>query len=334
MEKGGVVAVVGATGLIGSEVVSVLGERGGRLFSEIKLFASENSQGEVYKVGDDEIEVELISADSFAGVDVVIFALRPELVEQFVPMAMDAGASIIDTSGRFGPRPGWEYALPGAIGQTRRRGKYVSLPTSPASELAILINKSAALGKINRVLVSTYHSVATAGKYALDELWNQTVSLCNQKEIETEVFAHQIAFNCHPTIDVIDDAGNSREENRIIAEVKGVLQQSELPIAVTAVRIPVFHGVAASVNLTFDDVVEPEKFATLISSIPGFKVDGPEATMSLDVAGSSEVFVGRIRRDTSSKFGVNFWIVADGLRRAAENVVDLLAERLTESNEV
>lgn len=334
MGKRGVLAVVGATGLIGSEVVSVLGERGAGLYDDVRLFGSENSQGEVYKVGDDEVEVELIDADSFAGVDVVVFALRPELVEQYVPMAMDAGASIIDTSGKFATQPGWEYALPGAIGQTKRRGKYVSLPTSPASEIAILINKADKLGKIERVLASTYHSVATAGKYALDELWNQTVSLCNQKEIESEVFAHQIAFNCHPTIDVIDDSGNSREENRICSEIRGVLKKPDLPISVTAVRVPVFHGVGVSLNLSFDREVAVQDFIALVSQINGFKVEGAELTMPLDVAGSSNVLVSRVRKDSSNKNSLNLWLIADGLRRAAENVVDLLIERVTESNEV
>jgi aspartate-semialdehyde dehydrogenase len=334
MGKRGVLAVVGATGLIGSEVVSVLGERGAGLYDDVRLFASENSQGEVYKVGEDEVEVELIDADSFAGVDVVVFALRPELVEQYVPMAIDAGASIIDTSGRFATRAGWEYALPGAIGQTKRRGKYVSLPTSPASEIAILVNKIEPLGNIVRVLASTYHSVATAGKYALDELWNQTVSVCNQKEIESEVFAHQIAFNCHPSIDVIDDSGNSREENRICSEVKGVLNKPALPIAVTAVRVPVFHGVGVSLNITFDHPVSVEDFIAVVSQINGFKVDGAEVTMPIDVAGSSNVSISRVRKDPSNPNALNLWMIADGLRRAAENVVDLLIERVTESNEV
>lgn len=334
MAKRGVLAVVGATGLIGSEVVSVLGERGAGLFDEVRLFASENSQGEVYKVGDDEVEVELIETDSFAGVDVVVFALRPELVDQFVPMAVDAGATVIDTSGKFATQPGWEYALPGAIGQTKKRGKYVALPTSPASEIAIVLNKIEVLGKVERVIASTYHSVATAGKYALDELWNQTVSLCNQKEIESEVFAHQIAFNCHPTIDVIDTEGSSREENRICSEIKGVLKKPSLPISVTAVRVPVFHGVGVSLNITFDKPIGTDDFARVVSKIEGFKVDGAEATMPLDVAGSSGVFVSRIRRDQSSPNGINLWLIADGLRRAAENVVDLLIERVTESNEV
>jgi aspartate-semialdehyde dehydrogenase len=210
--------------------------------------------------------------------------------------------------------------------------KVIANPNCSTIQLVPVLNVIEELAGLQHVVVSTYQSVSGAGKAALDELWGQTIAICNQQEMPQECFQHQIAFNCIPQIDVVLEDGFTKEEYKIINESRKILNIPDLRITATAVRVPVFYSHAESVFVETKRAIAPKDLLSRLQELPGFSVSTSpdEYPLQIDVAGSDEIHVGRVRLDPSVPHGVSLWIVADNVRKgAALNAIQIL-ERLVQ----
>lgn len=326
MKKKPVIAVVGATGLVGNEMIVVL-EQLEVPFSEVRLLASENSVGERYKIGTYEATVEILDENSFQGVDIALFAASSELAKKYVPIAVEQGAVVIDNSRQFGMDKEVPLVVPEVNWHTvTEKTRLIANPNCSTIQLVPVLQAAHELAGLKRVVVSTYQAVSGAGKAALDELWSQTIAICNQKEVIQEEFQHQIAFNCIPQIDVLLEDGSTREEAKIVSESRKILGLPELRITATAVRVPVFHGHAESVNIETERDLAPAVFLKDLEKRAGIEVfpAADEYPMQITAASTDTIQVGRVRRDESVPYGLNVWIVADNVRKgAALNAVQI-----------
>lgn len=326
MKKEPVFAICGATGLVGSEMLAVL-EQLNVPYSDVRLFASEQSAGELYKFHEHELAVETLNESSFDGVDIALFATSADLSAKFVPIAVDAGAVCIDNSSHFRMQEGIPLVVPEVNAHLlTNETKIIANPNCSTIQLVPVLDIIQKNAGIKRVVVSTYQAVSGAGKNALDELWAQTLAIFNQKEIPQEAFQHQIAFNCIPQIDVILENGYTKEEFKIINESKKILGLPGLHITATAVRVPVFHSHAESVNVETEKELSPKKLVELLQGAKGILVyeNNAEYPMQLNAAATDEIHVGRIRKDESVANGLDLWVVADNVRKgAALNAVQI-----------
>ena len=326
VKKDPVVAIVGATGLVGNEMLVCLDQAqlGCRA---IRLFASEESVGEMYEVGGEEVVVELLDEGSFRGVDIALFATSNELSKKFVPIAVKAGAIVIDNSSAFRLAPGVPLVVPEVNSHIiKEDATIIANPNCSTIQLVPILHAIHKAAGLKRVVVTTFQSVSGAGKSALDELWSQTLAIFNQQDLPQEVFPHQIAFNCIPQIDAFADDGYTKEEHKIIDESRKILDLHGLRITATAVRVPVFHSHAESVNVETERPLSVETFMGICSDIAGVALhrDDADYPLQIDVANSDEIHIGRVRADLSVPHGLNMWIVADNVRKgAALNAVQI-----------
>lgn len=330
MKRNPVLAIAGATGLVGSEMLNIINDKKLPL-GGVKLLASQDSAGEIYSALGDEVAVEVLGEDSFVGVDLALFATSAELSAKFAPLAAEAGAIVVDNSSFFRMRDGVPLVVPEVnFDAVKSTDKIIANPNCSTIQLMPVLNAIHKAAGIERVVVSTYQSVSGAGKAALDELWGQTIAVCNQAKIETECFQHQIAFNLIPQIDVILEDGYTKEEYKIINESRKILGIPDLRITATAVRVPVFHSHSESVNVETRSELSPEKLREILSSMPEISLYEEDYPMPLGVAGDDAIHVGRIRRDRSVKHGLDFWVVADNVRKgAALNAVQIIERLIT-----
>ncbi len=325
MRKDPILAIVGATGLVGSEMLNIINDRKLPL-GGVRLFASQDSAGEVYSALGEEVVVEVLDEDSFVGVDLALFATSAELSAKYAPIAAEAGAVVVDNSSFFRMREGIPLVVPEVnFDAIKPSDKIIANPNCSTIQLMPVLNAIHKAAGLERVVVSTYQSVSGAGKAALDELWGQTIAVCNQAKIETECFQHQIAFNLIPQIDVILEDGYTKEEYKIINESRKILGISDLRITATAVRVPVFHSHSESVNVETKSDLSPEKLREILGKMPEISLYEEDYPMPLGVAGDDAIHVGRIRRDRSVTHGLDFWVVADNVRKgAALNAVQII----------
>jgi len=326
-----IIAIVGATGLIGSDIIALLEERKVSS-SEIRLFASADSAGEFYRIGGIEATVEVLEDEVPSKIDLAIFALSPELARKFAPKFTKNGIIVIDTSTAF--RADEQIPLVTAgVNSVPREAKIIACPNPAAVQLAPVLKLLDGIAGIKRLVISTYHPVSSAGKTALDELWAQTRAVFNQTQMPNEAFQNQIAFNCIPQTDVFHDSGYTREELAIGGELRRILKPAEFSASVTTVRIPVFHGLSMTVNAELKSDLNPLDFSAELRQLSGIAVseEATEFPMPLDVAGSDEVHVGRIRHDASVVHGLDFWVVADCVRRGSALNAVQIAEQLIRS---
>jgi aspartate-semialdehyde dehydrogenase len=330
IKRNPVIAIAGATGVVGTEMIAVI-EQLKVPHSGVRLLASEDSAGEVYKVGADEVVVEKLADNSFDGVDVALFATSASLSEKYVPLAVEAGALAVDNSSHFRMQTGVPLVVPEVnFDAVTAETRLVANPNCSTIQLVPVLKALHKAAGLKRVVVSTYQSVSGAGKAALDELWSQTLAIFNQKPVEMEAFQHQIAFNCIPQIDLLMENGYTKEELKIINESRKILALPDLRITSTAVRVPVFHSHAESVNVETERPLSPKEAMEVLAKAQGVEVSPTGSyPMQLDTAGSDSVFVGRIRADESVPHGLNMWIVADNVRKgAALNAVQIVQEFL------
>jgi aspartate-semialdehyde dehydrogenase len=330
-----VVAIVGATGLVGNEMLVIAEERKVPC-GEMRLFASKDSVGEVYKFNEQEIEVQELNEESFDGVDYALFATSAELSAKFVPCAVQAGAVVIDNSSFFRMDPKVPLVVPEVnMPSATKSPSIIANPNCSTIQLVPVLKAINDLAGLKHVVVSTYQSVSGAGKAALDELWGQTIAICNQQEMPQECFQHQIAFNCIPQIDVVLENGFTKEEFKIINESKKILGLDNLRITATAVRVPVFYGHAESVFVETERELSPQDLHVALRAVSGVAVHegSDEYPLQIDVAGSDEIHVGRVRKDPSVQNGLSLWIVADNVRKgAALNAVQILEQLIARPN--
>lgn len=324
------VAVVGATGLVGLEMISVLEQRE---FPVAKLIpvASERSVDELVSFCGLDYAVVEIKPEIFEGVDIALFSAGAEISKKFAPIAAEKGAIVIDNTSAFRMDPDIPLVVPevnpkDALEYKNRR--IIANPNCSTIQLVVVLKPLHDRFKIRRVVVSTYQSVSGAGKKALDELSGQVMALFNQQEVVAREFPHQIAFNCIPHIDTFDEDGYTREEKKVMEETKKIMHAPGLKVTATAVRVPVFCSHSESVNIEFESVVDVGEAREILSGSKGVRVidDIAKASYPLPVeaTGSDDVFVGRIRKDPTVENGIECWIVADNLRKgAALNAVQI-----------
>ena len=331
MKNDAVLAIVGATGLVGSEMQNVLNDLKLK-FKDIKLLASENSVGELYEINGESYEVKLLTEDAFNGVDIALFGTKNELSEKFVKVASEKGVICIDNSSAFRMNKDVPLVVPEVNFDAIKPGqKIIANPNCSTIQMIPVLDAIEKEAGLERVVVSTYQSVSGAGKNALDELWSQTLSIFNQKEIEVESFLHQIAFNLIPQIDMIEEDGYSKEEYKMINETRKILNLPDLKITATCVRVPVFFSHAESINVQTKKEITPQRLIEILSKKEGIIVNDNvyEYPMPIDTAGENEIFVGRIRKDYSVPYGLNLWVVSDNIRKgAALNAVQIMQKLL------
>jgi len=328
-----VVALVGATGAVGREMIEILEERNFPI-SDLILLASERSEGERLSYRGRGIAVRRLDSETFAGVDLALFTAGAQHSLEGAPRAVRAGAIVIDNTSAYRMDPAVPLIVPEVNPRAaEKHGGIIASPNSSVIGMTVALKPLHAALRVKRIVVTTFQAVSDSGKQAMDELAGQTVALMNFKDVEKKVFPHQIAFNCLPHVDGFLESGSTREEATLAAETKRVLEEDDLRITSTAVRVPVFRGHSAALNIETERPIDPNEARALLSAAPGLVVfDDPVRNlypMPIDVSGRDEVFVGRIRRDDTVEHGLNLWVVSDNLRKGAALNAVQIAELLT-----
>ncbi|HEY9677637.1 MAG TPA: aspartate-semialdehyde dehydrogenase [Drouetiella sp.] len=328
------VAIVGATGRVGQELLRVLEERNFPI-GELKLLASARSKDMKITFKGKEYPVQEMAPDAFKGVDIVLASAGSDIIATLAPIAVEHGAVVIDNSNAFRMDPSVPLVVPEVNGHALKNHKgIIANPNCSTAQLVPVLKQLHDVGGLKRVIVSTYQSVSGAGKEAMDELENQTRALMNDQDYAPQVFQKQIAFNLIPHIDVFLDNGYSKEEMKVVQETRKILELPNLPVTCTAVRVPVSISHSEAVTVDLEKAVSPAQAREALANSPIIEVwDEPEKGIyptPLDAAGKDPVFVGRIRRDTSSDNGLNMWVVADNLRIGAALNAVRIAEYVVE----
>ena len=323
------IAVVGATGNVGREILNILDER---MFpcDEVMALASRKSMGRELSYGDKTLKVKNLETYDFSDIDIALFSAGSKISEKWGPIAASAGAIVIDNSSF------WRYhddvplivpeVNPDDIKYYKKRG-IIANPNCSTSQLVVVLKPLHDFAKIKRVVVSTYQSVSGAGNAAMEELFNQTKGIFVNQVAEPENFTRQIAFNVIPHIDIFHDDGFTKEEWKMLSETKKIIDKS-IKLTATCVRVPVFVGHSEAVNIEFEKSISPEKARSILRDSPGVMlVDDPEDekyVTPIECVGDYATFVSRVREDISVKNGLALWVVSDNLRKgAALNAVQI-----------
>lgn len=323
-----VVAIAGATGVVGKEMIEILAERNFPI-SELVPLASERSAGGRVSLSDKSWVVRKLAKDSFKGVDIALFSAGAERSLEFAPSAVTAGAVVIDNSSAFRMAPGVPLVVPeiNAHAVAGHAG-IIANPNCSAIGMLMALKPIHDAVKIKRIVVTTFQSVSGTGKEAIDELAGQTVALLNFRDVEAKVYPHQIAFNCLPHIDSFLENGYTKEEMKLVHETRKIFEDESIGVSATTVRVPVFRCHSASVNIETGEKISANEVRAVLASAPGVIVyDDPKKNLyplAIDTAGKDEVYVGRIREDESIPLGINLWLAFDNLRKgAALNAVQI-----------
>jgi len=324
------IAVAGATGAVGNQMVRCLEEADFPIRS-IKLLASARSVGRHLRFKGDIIEVEELKEDSFNGMDIALFSAGGGTSEKFAPHAAQAGCVVVDNSSAWRMDPDVPLVVPEvnphAIAQYTRKG-IIANPNCSTIQMVVALDPIHKKYGIKRIVVSTYQAVSGTGKKAIDELFDQTRALINFLNCENKVYPHRIAFNCLPHIDTFMPNGYTKEEIKMVNETRKILEDNSIGVTATTVRVPVFHSHSESVNVETKEPISARDVKLLLENTPGIKVvDDPGNNLyplATDAAGQDLTLVGRIRDDESIPNGINMWIVADNIRKgAATNAVQI-----------
>jgi aspartate-semialdehyde dehydrogenase len=327
-----VVAVVGATGAVGNEMIKTLGQRKFPV-ETLRLFASERSEGKIMEFGDREISVEVLNEKSFKGIDIALFSAGAERSKTWAPVAAISGCVVIDNSSQWRMDPEVPLVVPEVNpGDLKRHKGIIANPNCSTIQMVVVLKPIHDAATIKRVVVTTFQSVSGTGQKAMDELLQQTRDLLNFKDIKCKVYPYQIAFNVLPHIDKFLENGYTKEEMKMVNETRKILGDNSIRLTATTVRVPVFRCHSESLNIETEKKLVPNEVRALLSSAPGVIVyDVPEKNIypiPIDIAGKDETFVGRIREDDSVENGINLWIVADNLRKGAALNAVQIAETL------
>jgi aspartate-semialdehyde dehydrogenase len=329
-----VVAVVGATGAVGNEMISTLEQRQFPV-ERLRLFASERSEGKRLNFNGDEIPVEMLKDDSFRGIDIALFSAGAERSKIWAPVAARSGCVVVDNSSQWRMDPEIPLVVPEVNAHDLKWHKgIIANPNCSTIQMVVVLKPIHDAAKIERVVVTTFQSVSGTGKKAIDELLKQTTNLLNFREIECNVYPHQIAFNCLPHIDKFLENGYTKEEMKMVNETKKIMGDNSIRVTATTVRVPVFRCHSESLNIETEKKLTPNEARAILSAAPGIVVyDAPEKNvypLPVYAAGKDETYVGRIREDESIENGLNMWIVSDNIRKGAALNAVQIAERLIE----
>jgi len=324
------VVVVGATGNVGREMLNILDEREFPI-AEIAVLASRKSLGTEVSFGDKTLKTTDLASFDFAGWDMALFAVGSEATKEYAPKAAAAGCIVIDNSSLYRYDPDVPLIVPevnaDAIFKCRNKN-IIANPNCSTAQMVVALKPLHDRAKIKRVVVSTYQSVSGAGKEGIDELWDQTKSIYNPVDNKPPTkFTKQIAFNVIPHIDVFLDSGDTKEEWKMVAETKKILDPA-IKVTATCVRVPVFVGHSESINIEFEDFLDEDEARDILRESPGIMVidkreDGGYVS-PVECVGDYATFISRIRQDVTVDNGINLWCVSDNLRKgAALNAVQI-----------
>ena len=328
------VAVVGATGMVGNEMLRVLAQR--QFPSErVIALASERSKGMTVPYNGSSIKVEELNEAAFKGIDVALFAVSGDVALMYGPVAAESGALVIDNSSAWRMKDNVPLVVPEVNGDDIRDNEgIIANPNCCAIPLAVVLNPLKKTAGLERVLVSTYQSASGAGRALVDELEEQTKAIADGKEPPVAAYPYQLAYNVVPGGWRLESDGYNEEEVKIVNETRKILHDPELRITATCVRVPVPIGHGESVFVETTEKITADEARTLLGNAPGVVVqDDPHARLyptPHDVAGKDEVYVGRIREDASTRHGLVLWIVSDNLRKGAALNAIQIAEQAIE----
>ncbi|MBT4429360.1 MAG: aspartate-semialdehyde dehydrogenase, partial [Nitrospinaceae bacterium] len=328
------VAVAGATGAVGREILSILAQRKFPA-SEVIPLASERSEGSKIPFAGGELTVRRLGHDSFEGVQLALFSAGASRSLEFAPSAVKAGAVVVDNSSAYRMDPEVPLVVPevNAAALAGNKG-IIANPNCSTIQMVVVLKPIHDKAGLRRIVVSTYQAVSGAGKSAMDELGAQ-IEAAGRSETPAEA-SRQIAFNCLPQIDVFLDGGDTKEEQKMVNETRKILGSPKLPVSATCVRVPVYNSHSESVNVETEGPLSPEEARELLSNSQGIEVvDDPDLRVyptALLASGQDPVYVGRIRRDSSVENALNMWIVSDNLRKGAALNAVQIAEALIEMN--
>lgn len=328
------IAVVGATGAVGNEMLKVLEERNFPV-GELRLLASARSAGKILEFAGKAIEVQELTKDSFDGIDIALFSAGGGRSLEFCPAAAAAGAVCVDNSSAWRMDPDVPLVVPEVnphdVDQYTRKG-IIANPNCSTIQMVLPLKALHDFSPVKRVIVSTYQAVSGSGAKAIEELREQTGELLNGRPAECNAYPHQIAFNCLPHIDDFLESGYTKEEMKMVNETVKIMGDDGVKVSATTVRVPVFYGHSESVNIETRDKITVEKARELLSAFPNLEVvDDPANAvypMAIDAAGSDLTYVGRIREDETTDNALNLWVVADNLRKGAATNAVQIAELL------
>lgn len=323
-----VVAVAGVTGVVGREMLAVLEQRAFPAAS-VKALASSRSAGKTVPFAGGELVVEEMTDESFEGVDIALFSAGAGVSRQFRDAVARAGCVMIDNSSAFRMDDDVPLVVPEVNPEDLDwHAGVIANPNCSTIQMVVVLDVLRGLAPISRVVVSTYQAASGAGQAAMDELYDQTADFLAGRELAPEAFAHRIAFNCIPQIDVFLEDGSTKEEWKMVVETRKIMHAPEISIAATCIRVPVLrcHSEALAVEFTAPVVVEAAR-AALSSAVGVTVLDDPAVRaypMPASLEGSDDCYVGRIRADASVPHGLQLWVVADQLRKgAALNAVQI-----------
>jgi aspartate-semialdehyde dehydrogenase len=324
------VALAGATGAVGNEMLQILEEQEFPVAS-LKLLASSRSAGKTLDFRGESLHVEELRDDSFEGVDIALFSAGAAASRQFAPAAAESGCVVIDNSSGWRMDPEVPLVVPEvnphAVADYRRKG-IIANPNCSTIQMVVVLKPIYDAAGIERVVVSTYQAVSGTGKNAMKELTEQTRNLLTFQEVTAEVYPHRIAFNCFPHIGSFLENGYTEEEMKMVHETHKIMEDPNIRISATTVRIPVFYGHSEAVNIQTERKLSAKEARVLLFQAPGVRVmDNPDERiypMPSEAAGINDTLVGRIREDISIENGLDLWIVADNIRKgAALNTVQI-----------
>lgn len=324
MSKKFTVAVVGATGAVGETMLSILQERNFPV-KNLYALASSRSAGSTIRFNGKTIIVEDLEKFDFKGVDIGLFSPGAAVSKVHAPRAATAGCVVIDNTSEFRYEDDVPLVIPEvnphAIAEHKNRG-IIANPNCSTIQMLVALKPIHDIAKIERINVCTYQAVSGTGKEAVKELAKQTAELLNGRAIECSVYPKQIAFNVLPHIDDFQENGYTKEEMKMVWETRKILEDDNIQVNPTAVRVPVFFGHSEAIHLETKKKLTVEEVKNILNNQPGIQLmdahkDGGYPTAVSEAAGTDPVFVGRIREDISHPKGMNFWVVSDNVRKGA-----------------
>jgi len=327
------IAIVGATGLVGQEIIKILEARSFPA-GNVYPYSSGRSAGSRAFINHNEVVVRAVTPESFRQVDIALFAAGAEVSLYYSPIAKASGALVIDSGTAFRMYREVPLIVPEVNAQDiKNHNGIIASPNSATIQLVTALYPLHKVNPIKRIIMATYESVSGSGAAAMNELTTQTKAVLEGRNVIPHIYHHQIAFNVFPEIDVFLDDGYTREEWKIIEETRKILHTEEIAISVTCVRAPVYIGYSEAVNIEFTSPMSPDEAKNILSMARGIKVlDDPSVSLypqPWPAAGSNDIFVGRIRKDVSHPNGLVMWIVTDNLRKGgALNSIQIAEEMI------
>lgn len=336
------VAILGATGAVGTEFLKLIEERNFP-YAELRLLASKRSAGKQIEFMGKTYTVQEATKDSFAGIDIALFA-GGSVSKEFAPYAVEAGAVVIDNSSAFRMDPEVPLVVPEVNPQAILKHKgIIANPNCSTIIMVMALKPLYDMAKIKRIVVSTYQAVSGAGKEGIDELTNQVKDFADGKEMVANILPsaslakhYPIAFNLIPQIDVFMDNLYTKEEMKMVNETRKIFDDYDMRITATTVRVPVYRSHSESINVEFENDLNLEEMQKALAAFPGVQViDNPQEQlypMPLYTSEKDDVYVGRLRRDESNEKTFNMWVVGDQIRKGAALNTLQIAETMIKNN--